>query len=144
MATYGVATPPVFGLDANVCAKQSYYESKGLQIAGTNNVAIHNVAHDVGRQAKVLIMELRCLGWDRVLLRIVYHFVQHFIRMHKPPPFAIPNPTLFDNNDDKEDKERAEFLAFSQHYQYIKTHKMLFVSDYQGIDENVLLLALAN
>jgi hypothetical protein len=49
--------------------------------------------------------------------------------------------TLFENNNDK---ERAELLAFSQHYQYLKTHKMLFVSDYQGIDENVLLLALAN
>ncbi|KAJ7842228.1 alpha-kinase family-domain-containing protein [Mycena olivaceomarginata] len=38
-------------------------------------------------------------------------------------------PTLFENKDDK---ECAEFLAFSQHYQYLKTHKMLFVSDYQG------------
>ncbi|KAJ7805704.1 hypothetical protein B0H14DRAFT_2611057 [Mycena olivaceomarginata] len=172
MATYGVATPPVFGLDANVCAKQSYYESKGLQIAGTNNVTVHNVAHDVGRQAKVLTMELQCLSWARVLLRIVYHFVQRFIRMHNHPPFTIPQlvfvdaalamipgpdkdlylleqcitdnnegkfrkyinnraaiPTIFENDDDK---ERAEFLAFSQHYQYLKTHKMLFVSDYQG------------
>ncbi len=39
-------------------------------------------------------------------------------------------PTIFDNEDDN---NRAEFLAFSQHYQYLKTHKTVFVSDYQGI-----------
>lgn len=39
-------------------------------------------------------------------------------------------PTEFDN---AEDNNRAEFLAFTQHYQYFKTHKMVFVSDYQGM-----------
>ncbi|KII92464.1 hypothetical protein PLICRDRAFT_103155 [Plicaturopsis crispa FD-325 SS-3] len=46
------------------------------------------------------------------------------------------------NNDSAEpvefvdlpDQERAEFLAFTQHVQYWKTHKMAFVSDYQGGD----------
>ena len=32
----------------------------------------------------------------------------------------------------KEDEERAIFLAFSQHVQYWKTKKQVFVSDYQG------------
>lgn len=32
----------------------------------------------------------------------------------------------------KEDGERAKFLAFSQHVQYWKTKKQVFVSDYQG------------
>lgn len=32
----------------------------------------------------------------------------------------------------KEDEERANFLAFSQHVQYWKTKKQVFVSDYQG------------
>jgi hypothetical protein len=32
----------------------------------------------------------------------------------------------------KEDEERAKFLAFSQHVQYWKTKKQVFVSDYQG------------
>lgn len=32
----------------------------------------------------------------------------------------------------KEDEERARFLAFSQHVQYWKTKKQVFVSDYQG------------
>lgn len=31
-----------------------------------------------------------------------------------------------------EDNNRAEFLAFSQHVQYWKTKKLVFVSDYQG------------
>lgn len=32
----------------------------------------------------------------------------------------------------KEDEERAKFLVFSQHVQYWKTKKQVFVSDYQG------------
>ncbi|KAF8228633.1 hypothetical protein L208DRAFT_1290489 [Tricholoma matsutake] len=32
----------------------------------------------------------------------------------------------------KEDEEWAKFLAFSQHVQYWKTKKQVFVSDYQG------------
>ncbi|KAH7919660.1 kinase-like protein, partial [Leucogyrophana mollusca] len=31
-----------------------------------------------------------------------------------------------------EDNHRAEFLAFTQHVQYFKTKKCVFVSDYQG------------
>ncbi|KAK7027798.1 hypothetical protein R3P38DRAFT_2776866 [Favolaschia claudopus] len=34
--------------------------------------------------------------------------------------------------ENAEDRHRAEFLAFCQHYQLIKTHGTLFVSDYQG------------
>ena len=32
----------------------------------------------------------------------------------------------------KDDEDRAMFLAFSQHVQYWKTKKQVFVSDYQG------------
>ena len=32
----------------------------------------------------------------------------------------------------RKDEERAKFLAFSQHVQYWKTKKQVFVSDYQG------------
>ncbi|KAJ7031306.1 hypothetical protein C8F04DRAFT_960560, partial [Mycena alexandri] len=38
-------------------------------------------------------------------------------------------PTAFNNVDDQ---ERAQFLAFSQHVQYWKTMKTVFVGDYQG------------
>jgi len=34
--------------------------------------------------------------------------------------------------DTKKDEERANLLAFSQHVQYWKTKKQVFVSDYQG------------
>ncbi|KAJ7145316.1 hypothetical protein C8R43DRAFT_953394 [Mycena crocata] len=34
---------------------------------------------------------------------------------------------------DAEDCERAEFLSFTQHVQYWRTHKMVFVSDYQAV-----------
>jgi hypothetical protein len=40
-----------------------------------------------------------------------------------------PEPLVMET---KEDKERAKFLAFSQHVQYWKTKKQVFVSDYQG------------
>lgn len=50
MASLGVATPSIFGADPNVCAKQSYYASKGLKIAGSSVTAAHNIAHDAQRQ----------------------------------------------------------------------------------------------
>ncbi|KAK7035169.1 hypothetical protein R3P38DRAFT_3184742 [Favolaschia claudopus] len=34
--------------------------------------------------------------------------------------------------EDPEDQERADFLTFVQHYQMLKSHGTLFVSDYQG------------
>jgi hypothetical protein len=40
-----------------------------------------------------------------------------------------PEPLVMET---KEDEERANFLAFSQHVQYWKTKKQVFVSDYQG------------
>ena len=44
---------------------------------------------------------------------------------------ASPIPCLFPP-DDVENLERAEFLAFTQHVQYWKTNKLVFVADYQG------------
>jgi len=40
-----------------------------------------------------------------------------------PTPLVMSSP---------EDDERAKFLSFSQHVQYVKTMKQAFVSDYQG------------
>lgn len=42
-----------------------------------------------------------------------------------PVPFQFPL-------DDVLNKDRAEFLAFTQHVQYWKTGKLVFVADYQG------------
>ncbi|KAJ6581598.1 hypothetical protein B0H19DRAFT_930492, partial [Mycena capillaripes] len=33
---------------------------------------------------------------------------------------------------DTEDQERASFLSFTQHVQYVRSSKLFFVSDYQG------------
>ena len=40
-----------------------------------------------------------------------------------------PEPLVMET---KEDEKRAKFLAFSQHVQYWKTKKQVFVSNYQG------------
>ena len=40
-----------------------------------------------------------------------------------------PEPLVMET---KKDEEWAKFLAFSQHVQYWKTKKQVFVSDYQG------------
>lgn len=40
-----------------------------------------------------------------------------------------PTPLIMSS---EEDNERAKFLSFSQHVQYLKTMKQAFVSDYQG------------
>ncbi|KAM6490646.1 hypothetical protein JOM56_013989 [Amanita muscaria] len=40
-----------------------------------------------------------------------------------------PTPLIMSS---EEDNERAKFLSFSQHVQYLKTKKQAFVSDYQG------------
>jgi len=46
---------------------------------------------------------------------------------------ASPIPCQFPGNN-LENLERAEFLAFTQHVQYWKTNKLVFVADYQGED----------
>jgi hypothetical protein len=47
----------------------------------------------------------------------------------KFPNNVSPEPLVMKT---KEDEERANFLAFSQHVQYWKMKKQVFVSDYQG------------
>ena len=43
----------------------------------------------------------------------------------------------------KADEERAKFLAFSQHVQYWKMKKQVFVSDYQG-KQSIIIYDLIN
>ena len=45
---------------------------------------------------------------------------------------AVAKPVIWGTHDDK-DVVRADFLAFSQHLQYWKSSKLVFVSDYQGL-----------
>jgi len=38
----------------------------------------------------------------------------------------------------EDDNDRAEFLAFAQHVQYLKTKKRAYVADFQGPSEVLL------
>ncbi|KAJ7180570.1 hypothetical protein C8R46DRAFT_1210908 [Mycena filopes] len=76
-AIAGTITPSFQG-DEQVVVKQTYFETTGLKIAGKPDVVRH-VAHDNGRQAKLLMMELRCLIWGTVLLERVYRFMREFM-----------------------------------------------------------------
>lgn len=63
------------------------------------------------------------------------YLVEEFIDPKTEGPFvkyinnASPTPFFF---PDEATNTRAIFLSFSQHVQYIKTNKLVFVSDYQG------------
>ncbi|KAF8059518.1 hypothetical protein FPV67DRAFT_1564953 [Lyophyllum atratum] len=176
LSSFGTASRPLFGQSRDVCAKQTYYEKSGsVRSKGKEIQVTQNIPHDGRTQAQNLTMEIACLAWARVLLDLVYAFVEKGIQAKgKPPPFYIPQLRFVDaalavehadsakesqvflleeviggeregafrkymNNvspvplplSDKEDQERALFLAFSQHVQYFKTRKLVFVSDYQ-------------
>ncbi|KAJ7086781.1 hypothetical protein B0H15DRAFT_781757 [Mycena belliarum] len=109
MARSGETNPALFSDRSNfdVCVKQTYYMSKDLKIAGSSITTGYPIAQDYHSQAskssyigvrqlivpkaKLLSMEVRCLGWGNVLLFMVYDFIRRSIReMDVPPPFAIP------------------------------------------------------
>lgn len=62
--------------------------------------------------------------------------IEEFIDFHTEGPFikyinnALPHPNEILVDDDL---DRAEFLCFTQHVQWLKTHQMMFTSDYQGM-----------
>ncbi|KAI9452826.1 hypothetical protein F5148DRAFT_1289442 [Russula earlei] len=177
LAMFGTTSQDIFGAGFKVCAKQTFYAKKAT-INSTNQDPIEitqNIPHNGVTQVRNLMMEIACLSWARVLLNLVYKFVDKGIALHGLPPFPIPpmrfveaalavehvttenseaqafllEEVIGGNNGhfrkylsnasatpgffiDKDDKERAEFLAFSQHVQYFKTKKLAFVADYQG------------
>ncbi|KAF8151403.1 hypothetical protein B0H34DRAFT_755565 [Crassisporium funariophilum] len=177
LSSFGTASRALFGQSRDVCAKQTYYEKSGtVKSKGKEIQVTQNIPHDGRTQAQNLTMEIACLVWARVLLDLVYAFIEKGIQAKgERPPFHIPQLRFVDaalavehansgkesqvflleqviggegegafwkymNNvspvplplSDKEDQEHALFLAFSQHVQYFKTRKLVFVSDYQG------------
>ena len=73
-----------------------------------------------------------------------------FLEEHINPDVEGPFRKYLNNDSakplalrDRADQERGEFLAFTQHVQYWKTQKLVFVSDYQG-QLFLLLVTLAN
>ena len=191
ITVFGTANQPVFQGRTDsfeVCTKQSYYEKKRAiwDIQEKKEVEIsQSIPHDRCHQLQNLSMEIACLAWARVLLDLIYHFVEKEITHRGKPPFSIPEmqfvgaalaieetpsapgkdgqvflleevigrdegpfrkylnnvspvPLPFSN---AKDQERAAFLAFSQHVQYFKTKKLVFVSDYQGMCSPKVLVA---
>ncbi|KAF5377829.1 hypothetical protein D9615_006831 [Tricholomella constricta] len=177
LSSFGESSRPLFnGLSKNICAKQTYYEKSGsVESMGQEIQVTQNIPHDGRTQARNLTMEIACLVWARVLLDLVYVFIEKYVTTKGQPPFTIPQLRFVEaalavehadssqesrvflveeviggasegmfrkymNNvspvplplSDEADKERALFLAFSQHVQYFKTKKMAFISDYQG------------
>lgn len=131
--------------------------------------------YDGHRQARELLKEVQSIIFAKILLDMVYNWVQKFLTAHKLTlgdlPSHIPlirmrfvKMTLaIEQNEDQliylveekisDDFEkyinnatpaplpttspdrsvRAQFLAFTQHVQFWKMKKIMFVSDYQGM-----------
>ncbi|KAF5377194.1 hypothetical protein D9615_006459 [Tricholomella constricta] len=161
------------GYTSNHAAYYATRQSLAQKAYATNGG--NNIPHDGRTQARNLTMEIACLVWARVLLDLVYVFIEKCVSTKGQPQFDIPQLRFVEaalavedadssresrvflveeviggasegsfrkymNNvspvplplSDEADKERALFLAFSQHVQYFKTKKMAFISDYQG------------
>jgi hypothetical protein len=92
LATFGTTSQPIFGAGFHICAKQTFYR-KTAQIkssSGEDVEIIQNIPHDRITQVRNLTMEIACLVWGRVLLNLVYKFVDQGIASHGSPPFTIP------------------------------------------------------
>ena len=70
-------------------------------------------------------------GWVFLIEEVIQKETQGISRKYLNN--VSPVPLQMSNKDDK--KHRA-FLTFSQHVQYFKTKKLIFVSDYQGKQGN--------
>jgi len=93
LATFGTASQDLFGAGRfNVCAKQTFYQKTvKIEHAGQDPVEItQNIPHDGATQVRNLTMEITCLVWARVLLNLVYKFINKHIGSHGAPPFQIP------------------------------------------------------
>ncbi|KAH9948916.1 hypothetical protein B0H21DRAFT_689337 [Amylocystis lapponica] len=155
-ALFGTSTEPLFRSHKNpgskhpLCAKQTYYTgNKGSLLP-----------YDSRKQARLLFVEVKCLVWADLLLRLVYDFIRRECAKRGKPSFDIPQFRYIEaalaveqggnlagvfrkyiNNEHAvplklrhpEDTVLAEFLAFTQHVQYWKTQKIAFITDYQGI-----------
>ncbi|KAH9924597.1 hypothetical protein B0H21DRAFT_712449 [Amylocystis lapponica] len=149
-ALFGTSTEPLFRSHKNpgskhpLCAKQTYYTgNKGSLLP-----------YDSRKQARLLFVEVKCLVWADLLLRLVYDFIRRECAKRGKPSFDIPQFRYIEaalakegvfrkyiNNEHAvplklrhpEDTVLAEFLAFTQHVQYWKTQKIAFITDYQDI-----------
>ncbi|KAF7349119.1 hypothetical protein MVEN_01434100 [Mycena venus] len=160
MAAFGRSSTRIFGphTGTGICAKRTYYEQKDVESG-----IVHYLPHPSPRQAQDLAVKVMCNVWTASLLNDVYAEVDRFISLSKSgPPAKIPRMRFvkvafategkqvtagafqkYINNNaptpnsflfDCENQNCAQFLAFSQHWQFRRTHGLAFVSDYQGGD----------
>jgi alpha-kinase family protein len=97
IALFGTASQHIFGDTFNICAKQTYYQKRATidQLGQTIEVT-HNIPHDGVTQIRNLSMEIACLVWARVLLDLVYKFIEKGIALRGEPPFYIPQLQFVD------------------------------------------------
>ena len=99
LASFGTASQHVFNNTFDVCAKQSFYQKRTTTDTVGQDDAIevtHNIPHDGVTQIRNLSMEISCLVWARVLLDLVYKFIEKGITLHGEPPFHIPQMRFVD------------------------------------------------
>lgn len=102
LASFGTASQQVFGDTYDVCAKQTFYQKRAItdqvgQDASAIQVEVtHTIPHDGVTQIRSLSMEISCLVWARVLLDLVYKFIEKGITLHGEPPFHIPQMRFVD------------------------------------------------
>jgi hypothetical protein len=93
LATFGTTNQPIFGAGLHICAKQTFYRKtariKSPTSSGEDVKITQNIPHDRITQVRNLTMEIACIVWARVLLNLVYKFVDHGIELHGSPPFTI-------------------------------------------------------
>jgi hypothetical protein len=98
LASFGTASQHVFGNTFDVCAKQTFYQKRAMtdQVGQDAIEVTHNIPHDGVTQIRSLSMEISCLVWARVLLDLVYKFIEKGIALHGEPPFHIPQMQFVD------------------------------------------------
>jgi len=100
LASFGTANHQLFGTGFDVCAKQTFYTAtREYEQLGTGKGKVkltQNIPHDNITQIRNLAMEIACLVWARVLLDLVYKFVEKGIASRGSPPFPIPQMRFVD------------------------------------------------
>ena len=92
LASFGTASQHIFNDTFDICAKQTFYQKRTMtdQVGQAAKEVMHNIPHDGVTQIRGLSMEISCLVWARVLLDLVYKFIEKGIALHGEPPFHIP------------------------------------------------------
>ncbi|KAG6818633.1 hypothetical protein H0H93_003300 [Arthromyces matolae] len=107
LATFGTTSPNIFGESNKVVAKQTFYSK-------SKDGKAKIIPHDGRKQAQNLTTEILCLVWARVLLELVYRFIEKEREARGIPPFSIPQMRFVQAalaiEDVEENQEARAFL----------------------------------